>query len=69
MKNKIIRFSIITAVCLLVWSFAIFVHFKNAKIPDVLQGYSVGMGSVAAIALIYYSVIALKQKNSSTTVS
>jgi cytosine/uracil/thiamine/allantoin permease len=68
MKNKIVRFSIITAVCLLVWVFATFVHFKNAKISDFLQGFSVGMGSVAAIALVYHIVIALKQKNNTTTV-
>jgi len=62
MKNKIVRFSIITAACLLVWGLTIFVHFKNAKIPDFLQGFSLGMGSIAAIALIYHIVIALKQK-------
>jgi len=62
MKNKIIGFSIVTAVCLVVWAVATFATFKNAKIPDFLGGFSLGMGSVFAIALIYQIVIALQRK-------
>jgi len=69
MKSKIIRFSIVTGICLMVWAFATFVHFKNVTIPDFLQGFSVGVGAVAAIALVYNIIIALKQKSSSTTIS
>jgi len=67
MKNKIIGSSLSTAACLLVWSIARFIHFKNVKIPDFLEGFSLGAGSVAVLALICYLIIALKRKNSSTT--
>jgi len=67
MKNKIIRFSIVTAVCLIVWAVTTFVHFKSVKIADFVNGFSLGVGSVAAIALIYNIVIALKQKDSNIT--
>jgi Na+-translocating ferredoxin:NAD+ oxidoreductase RnfE subunit len=68
MKNKIIRFSIVTAACLVVWAVTTFVHFKNPKIPNFLQGFSMGMGIVACVALVYNIVIALKQKDNNTTV-
>jgi NADH:ubiquinone oxidoreductase subunit 4 (subunit M) len=69
MKNKIIRFSIVTAVCLVVWAVTTFVRFTNPKIPDFFRGFSMGMGVVAGVALIYNIVIALKQKDSKRTVN
>jgi len=69
MKNKIIRFSIVTAACLVIWAVTTFFHFKNATISDFLGGFASGVGIVTAIGLIYNIVIALQRKDSTTTIS
>jgi hypothetical protein len=53
MKNKILRFAIVTAVCLLIYLFATFVSFTpNLKVVDFVKGFVLGIGSVSGITLV-----------------
>ncbi|WP_461448959.1 hypothetical protein [Mucilaginibacter sp.] len=69
MKNKIIRFSVVTAACLMVYTLTTFGYFKSIKIADFLSGFSLGIGSVTAIALIYNIVIAIQRKDNTATIN
>jgi len=61
MKNKTVRFAVITAICLLVWLVTNFIHFKNQDVADFVRGFSMGIGIVTAIAFIYNLVVLSKQ--------
>jgi ABC-type transport system involved in cytochrome c biogenesis permease subunit len=63
MKNKIIRFSIISVACLLVWMCTTVFHLiQDPKISDFLRGFSMGLGIFSFLMLIYYSITASNNK-------
>jgi phosphatidylserine synthase len=57
MKNNIIGLSLIVVACVLIYAFFEFTPFiKNLNVHDFFKGFAIGVGLVAASAVVVLSI-------------
>jgi hypothetical protein len=66
MKFKFLRAFVLGIICLAVFLVVTFIpSLVSAKLNDFLQGFSGGMGLVAFVAALYYSMEMRKERKAS----